>query len=143
MGWNNHGCGSEFLDPALEWDCIIDDPLGDRTNRPSVLTDQIYCGDLRAKMKQAIVQATKVMGDRLGSMEQDAARAIQDLKASMQGASEPSLSVKIVREPSSQTPQATQVTIERPLCSVIPRHICLSDDNYADEEVFYLSELRP
>jgi hypothetical protein len=60
-----------------------------------------------SKMKKAITQAIKVMGDRFGSTEQDVARAIQDLKASMQGASEPSLSVKIVPKPGSQPPQAT------------------------------------
>ena len=43
-----------------------------------------------SKMKKAIAQAIKVMGDRFGSTEQDVARAIQELKASMQGASEPS-----------------------------------------------------
>lgn len=36
-------------------------------------------------MKKAIVQAIKVVGDRFGSTEQDVARAIQDLKTSMQG----------------------------------------------------------
>ena len=44
-----------------------------------------------SQMKKAIVQAIKVMGDRFGSTEHDVARAIQDLKASTQGASEPSL----------------------------------------------------
>ena len=37
-----------------------------------------------AKMTKAINQAIKVMGDRFGSTEGDVARAIQDLKASMQ-----------------------------------------------------------
>lgn len=45
LGWNSHGCDSEFLDPACEWDCIIDDPLGDGTHRPNVLTDQAHHGD--------------------------------------------------------------------------------------------------
>ncbi|MBH0206703.1 MAG: hypothetical protein HP498_12990 [Nitrospira sp.] len=45
-------------------------------------------------MKKAIAQAIKVMGDRFGSTEQDVARAIQELKASMEEASEPSLSGK-------------------------------------------------
>ena len=40
------------------------------------------------KMTTAIRQAIKVMGDRFGSTEQDTARAIQDLKASLQGATE-------------------------------------------------------
>ena len=43
-------------------------------------------------MKKAIAQAIKVMGDRFGSTEQDVARAIQDLKASMEGVSGPGLS---------------------------------------------------
>jgi hypothetical protein len=47
-------------------------------------------------MKKAIAQAIKVMGDRFGSTEQDVERAIQELKASMQGTSDPSLSVKAV-----------------------------------------------
>lgn len=42
------------------------------------------------KMMTAIKQAIKVMGDRFGSTEQDVARAIQELKASMQVSSEPS-----------------------------------------------------
>jgi len=37
-----------------------------------------------AKMKKAINQAVKVMGDRFGSTERDVDRAIEDLKASMQ-----------------------------------------------------------
>ena len=37
-----------------------------------------------AKMTKAINQAIKVMGDRFGSTEEDVARAIQDLKASLQ-----------------------------------------------------------
>ena len=36
-----------------------------------------------AKMKKAITQAIKVMGDRFGSTEADVARAIDDLKTSM------------------------------------------------------------
>jgi hypothetical protein len=46
------------------------------------------------RMKKAIAQAIRVMGDRFGSTEQDVARAIQELKASMEEASEPSLSGK-------------------------------------------------
>jgi hypothetical protein len=42
------------------------------------------------KMTTAIRQAIKVMGDRFGSTEQDVARAIQELKTSMQVSSEPS-----------------------------------------------------
>jgi hypothetical protein len=40
-----------------------------------------------AKMTIAIKQAIKVMGDRFGSTERDVARAIEDLKTSMQVAS--------------------------------------------------------
>ena len=39
-----------------------------------------------AKMKKAITQAVKVMGDRFGSTEGDVERAIDELKASMQAA---------------------------------------------------------
>jgi hypothetical protein len=39
-----------------------------------------------AKMKKAITQAIKVMGDRFGSTEGDVDRAIAELKASMQTA---------------------------------------------------------
>ena len=38
------------------------------------------------KMKKAITQAVKVMGDRFGSTEGDVERAIDELKASMQTA---------------------------------------------------------
>ena len=40
-----------------------------------------------AKMTKAINQAVKVMVDRFGSTEEDVARAIQELKASLQPAS--------------------------------------------------------
>ncbi len=36
------------------------------------------------KMKKAMTQALKVMGDRFGSTEADVARAMDELKASMQ-----------------------------------------------------------
>ena len=39
-----------------------------------------------AKMKKAITQAIKVMGDRFGSTEADVEKAIVELKASMQTA---------------------------------------------------------
>ena len=39
-----------------------------------------------AKMKKAITQAIKVMGDRFGSTEADVEKAIDELKASMQAA---------------------------------------------------------
>ena len=38
------------------------------------------------KMKKAITQAIKVMGDRFGSTELDVTKTIEDLKASMQTA---------------------------------------------------------
>ena len=38
------------------------------------------------KMKKAITQAVKVMGDRFGSTEADVERAIDELKASLQTA---------------------------------------------------------
>ncbi|UVT14761.1 MAG: hypothetical protein H8K04_13035 [Nitrospira sp.] len=53
------------------------------------------------KMKKAIAQAIKVMGDRFGSTEQDVAKAIEALKASMQGSSESSLSVETTPRPGS------------------------------------------
>ncbi len=65
-----------------------------------------------SRMKKAIAQAIKVMGDRFGSTEQDVERAIQELKASTQGSPEPSPSVKTVPGSGSQSPQATQATIE-------------------------------
>ncbi len=37
-----------------------------------------------ARMKKAINQAIKVMGDRFGSTEADVAKAIEELKLSMQ-----------------------------------------------------------
>ena len=42
-----------------------------------------------ARMKKAIAQAIKVMGDRFGSTDQDVARTIRELRASIEGASEP------------------------------------------------------
>lgn len=58
-------------------------------------------------MKKAIVQTIKVMGDRFGSTEQDVAKAIQELKASMQGASEVNRSAETALRPGSQSPQTT------------------------------------
>jgi hypothetical protein len=57
-----------------------------------------------SKMKKAIAQAIKVMGDRFGSTEQDVARAIQELKASMQGSPESDHSVETVPPSGSQPP---------------------------------------
>lgn len=65
-----------------------------------------------SEMKKAIAQAIKVMGDRFGSTEQDVARAIVQLKVSMQGVSEPSLSRKTAPQADSQPLQAAQATIE-------------------------------
>lgn len=42
-----------------------------------------------ANMTKAINQALKVMGDRFGSTEEDVARAIQALKASLQTSPSP------------------------------------------------------
>ena len=54
-------------------------------------------------MKKAITRAIAVMGDRFGSTEQDVARAIQELKASMQGASGPVVPVKPLPQPGTQS----------------------------------------
>ncbi|GKS66344.1 hypothetical protein YTPLAS72_36480 [Nitrospira sp.] len=54
-------------------------------------------------MKKAITRAIAVMGDRFGSTEQDVARAIQGLKASMQGASEPGVPVKPLPQRGTQS----------------------------------------
>ncbi len=64
------------------------------------------------KMKKAITQAIKVMGDRFGSTEQDVARAVQELQVSMQASSDPKLSSGTVPRTGSQSPQAVQATIE-------------------------------
>lgn len=64
-----------------------------------------------AKMTTAIRQAIKVMGDRFGSTEQDVARAVQELKASMQASSEPSLSLDALPRPTSQSPQNKEITV--------------------------------
>ncbi|MDQ6732933.1 MAG: hypothetical protein M3Z35_02280 [Nitrospirota bacterium] len=50
------------------------------------------------KMTKAINQAIKVMGDRFGSTETDVAKAIQELKESMQ------------KSPSAQTAPPKQTT---------------------------------
>lgn len=57
-------------------------------------------------MKKAIAQAIKVMGDRFGSTEQDVSRAIQEMKVSMQGSSEPRLPVEPVPRPGNQSAQS-------------------------------------
>jgi hypothetical protein len=64
-----------------------------------------------SKMTTAIRQAIKVMGDRFGSTEQDVAKAIQELKASMLASSDPSLSVEILPRPASQSPRNQGITI--------------------------------
>jgi hypothetical protein len=64
-----------------------------------------------AKMTTAIRQAIKVMGDRFGSTEQDVARAVQELKASMQATSEPSLSLDASPQPASLSSQNKEITV--------------------------------
>jgi hypothetical protein len=57
--------------------------------------------DQIAKMKKAIAQAIKVMGDRFGSTEGDVVRAIDELKVSMQ----------TVPSAAAQLPQSTVAVI--------------------------------
>jgi len=64
-----------------------------------------------AKMTTAIRQAIKVMGDRFGYTEQDVARAVQELKASMQATSEPSLSLDALPRPAGLSPQNKEITV--------------------------------
>lgn len=63
------------------------------------------------KMKKAITQAIKVMGDRFGSTELDVAKAIQELKVSMQASSDPKLSAGTAPLTGSQLPQEMPVII--------------------------------
>ena len=58
-----------------------------------------------AKMKKAITQAIKVMGDRFGSTEGDVARAIEELKALTQSAPQPSPSSEPSPRVGVQPPQ--------------------------------------
>lgn len=53
------------------------------------------------KMTTAIRQAIKVMGDRFGSTEQDVAKAVQDLKASMQVGTESRVNSSSTKQPVS------------------------------------------
>jgi len=53
------------------------------------------------KMKKAMTQAIKVMGDRFGSTEGDVGRAIEELKASMQTAT------AVTAQPSQSTAAVT------------------------------------
>ena len=53
------------------------------------------------KMKKAINQAMKVMGDRFGSTEGDVERAIEELKASMQ------MAPVVTAQPSQSTATVT------------------------------------
>ena len=69
-------------------------PIGSVPNRPQGGLEMTLSEDQNTKMKKAITQAIKVMGDRFGSTEGDVARSIQELKASI------------------QTPVATPVTIQ-------------------------------
>ena len=64
-----------------------------------------------SNMKKAITQAIKVMGDRFGSTDQDVARAIEELKASMQTMSKPSPSVETVPRSDSRSPQNMAVPV--------------------------------
>jgi hypothetical protein len=61
------------------------------------------------KMTIAIRQAIKVMGARFSSTEQDVARAIQELKSSIQ--LEPGLSVKTLPLSGTPSPQNKGVTV--------------------------------
>jgi hypothetical protein len=63
------------------------------------------------KMKKAITQAIKVMGDRFGSTEQDVTMAILDLKMSMQASPDPKPPVETVLRPGSQLPQGASAVI--------------------------------
>jgi len=77
---------------------------GDRSDETGRVLSERGCmtpGEHIEKMKKAIVQAIKVMRDRFGSTEQDVARAIQELKASMQGAPESGHSAETVSRPGS------------------------------------------
>lgn len=56
------------------------------------------------KMKKAITQAVKVMGDRFGSTEEDVTRAIDELKASM-------LTAPVTAVPPLQTAAALSVGV--------------------------------
>lgn len=51
-----------------------------------------------SQMKKAIAQAIKVMGDRFGSTDQDVARAIRELRASIEGVAEPKSSSNTMLE---------------------------------------------
>jgi len=104
-----HTSDSGGLDLAVERGCLDDHPQGSGTYRPSILTDQINrkggvmtTDEHISRMKKAITLAIKVMGDRFGSTEQDVSRAIQELRASLQDTSEPSLSAKTKLEAGSR-----------------------------------------
>ena len=56
------------------------------------------------KMKKAITQAMKVMGDRFGSTEVDVARAIDELKTSML-----TTPAAVAQSPQSQAAVAAEV----------------------------------
>lgn len=63
------------------------------------------------KMTTAIRQAIKIMENRFGSTGEDVARAIQEMKASMQASPEPSSSVETVPRPGSPLPQNMEVIV--------------------------------
>jgi hypothetical protein len=64
-----------------------------------------------AKMALAIKQAIKVMADRFGSTEQDVARAIEGLRASMQVGCGVSPSMAASTRPGSPSTQDQDVTV--------------------------------
>ena len=55
----------------------------DQHNTP-IYKDVVTQEEQIVKMKEAMTQAIKVMGDRFGSRELDGERAMEDLNASMQ-----------------------------------------------------------
>ncbi|MGA6826077.1 hypothetical protein ACO9S2_00550 [Nitrospira sp. NS4] len=64
-----------------------------------------------SKMKKAIIQAIKVMGDRFGSTEQDVVRAIEELKASMQTTSQQDPSAETVPRADNRSPRNLEVPV--------------------------------
>lgn len=64
-----------------------------------------------AKMKKAIAQAIKVIGDRFGSTEQDVAQAIQELKTSMQALPFPDIPLERLPRPDNQSPQKNKIGV--------------------------------
>ena len=115
-GWSCHSRDLEFRGSVIEqdrgagnactmgaqlWRADRSDEAGRILNERGRMTPEEHI----EKMKKAIAQAIKVMGDRFGSTEQDVSRAIQELKVSMQGSSEPRLPVEPVSRPGHQSAQ--------------------------------------